>query len=110
VKIVSNASVLIGLSSIGRLSLLQERFPQGILIPEAVRREVIDEGDWGTFIKISIRDRKNPLNRRVKAQSSKGKEQRVTEPCFQPGGLQAGGKGRCMKCAEADFIGQRKRQ
>ena len=44
-KIVCNASVLIGLSSIGKLSLLRERFPQGILIPEAVRREVIDEGE-----------------------------------------------------------------
>jgi hypothetical protein len=45
VKIVSNASVLIGLSSIGKLSLLRERFPSGILIPEAVRREVVDEGE-----------------------------------------------------------------
>jgi len=45
VKIVSNASVLIDLSSIGKLSLLRERFPQGILIPEPVRREVIDEGE-----------------------------------------------------------------
>jgi len=45
VKIVSNASVLIGLSSIGKLFLVRERFPQGILIPEAVRREVIDEGE-----------------------------------------------------------------
>jgi len=49
VKTVSNASVLIGLSSIGKLSLLRERFPSGILIPEAVRREVVDEekGDQG---------------------------------------------------------------
>jgi len=45
VKIVSNSSVLIGLSSIGKLNLLRERFPQGILVPEAVRREVIDEGE-----------------------------------------------------------------
>lgn len=44
-KIVSNSSVLIGLSSIGKLSLLRERFPQGIVVPEAVRREVIDEGE-----------------------------------------------------------------
>ena len=43
-KVVSNASVLIGLSSIGKLFLVRERFPQGIWIPEAVRREVIDEG------------------------------------------------------------------
>lgn len=43
--IVSNASVLIGLSSIGKLALLSERFTQGVLIPEAVRREVVDQGE-----------------------------------------------------------------
>jgi len=43
-KVVSNASVLIALSSIGMLSLLSERFPGSILIPEAVWREVVDEG------------------------------------------------------------------
>jgi len=48
VKIVSNSSVLIGLSSIGKLNLLRETFPQGILVPEAVRREVIDEGEGRT--------------------------------------------------------------
>ena len=43
-KVISNASVLIGLSSIGMLSLLRERFPEAILVPEAVWREVVDEG------------------------------------------------------------------
>lgn len=43
-KVISNASVLIGLSSIGMLFLLRERFPEGILVPEAVWREVVDEG------------------------------------------------------------------
>ena len=43
-KVISNASVLIGLSSIGMLLLLRERFPEGILVPEAVWREVVDEG------------------------------------------------------------------
>jgi hypothetical protein len=43
-KVISNASVLIGLSSIGRLLLLRERFPEGILVPEAVWREVVPEG------------------------------------------------------------------
>ncbi len=43
-KPVSNASVLIGLSSIGMLGLLQKRFPDGILIPSAVYREVVDQG------------------------------------------------------------------
>ncbi len=43
-KVISNASVLIGLSSIGMLFLLRERFTEGILVPEAVWREVVDEG------------------------------------------------------------------
>lgn len=43
-KVISNTSVLIGLSSIGMLFLLRERFPEGILVPEAVWREVVDEG------------------------------------------------------------------
>jgi len=43
-KVISNASVLIALSSIGMLSLLRERFPESILVPEAVWREVVDEG------------------------------------------------------------------
>ena len=43
-KAISNASVLIGLSSIGRLLLLPERFPEGIVVPEAVWREVVLEG------------------------------------------------------------------
>ncbi len=43
-KVISNASVLIGRSSIGMLFLLRERFPEGILVPEAVWREVVDEG------------------------------------------------------------------
>lgn len=43
-KVVSNTSVLIGLSSIGLLQLLRDRFPEGILIPEAVWREVVVEG------------------------------------------------------------------
>lgn len=44
-KPVSNASVLIGLSSIGMLELVHERSPEGILIPIAVQREVVDEGE-----------------------------------------------------------------
>ena len=43
-KVISNASVLIGLSSIGMFFLLRERFPEAILVPEAVWREVVDEG------------------------------------------------------------------
>jgi len=43
-KAVSDSSVLIALSSIGQLALLQHRFPQGVLIPEAVWREVVEAG------------------------------------------------------------------
>ena len=42
--IVADASVLIGLSSIGQLWLLHERFSAGDLVPEAVWREVVEEG------------------------------------------------------------------
>ena len=41
---VANASVLIGLSAIDRLALLQVRFPDGIVIPDAVWQEVVEAG------------------------------------------------------------------
>jgi predicted nucleic acid-binding protein len=44
VKVVANASVLIGLSAIGQLSLLHERFPEGILVSKAVWKEVVEGG------------------------------------------------------------------
>lgn len=43
-KAVANSSVLIALSTIGRLSLLRERFPDGLLIPDAVWQEVVETG------------------------------------------------------------------
>ena len=43
-KVVADASILIGLSSIGQLALLNERFPGGVLIPPAVWREVVEQG------------------------------------------------------------------
>ncbi|MBC6481025.1 MAG: DUF3368 domain-containing protein [Hormoscilla sp. GM7CHS1pb] len=39
-KAVTNSSVLIALSTIGQLSLLHQRFPEGLLLPQAVWREV----------------------------------------------------------------------
>lgn len=42
--IVADASILIGLSMIGQLRLLYERFSEGVLIPEAVWQEVVEEG------------------------------------------------------------------
>ena len=43
-KAVANSSVLIALSAIGQLELLSRRFPEGILIPQAVWREVVETG------------------------------------------------------------------
>lgn len=43
-KVISNSSILIGLSSIAKLDLLHKRFPQGISIPEAVWQEVVETG------------------------------------------------------------------
>lgn len=43
-KVVADSSALIGLSSIGHLDLLRERFPEGILIPRAVWKEVVEQG------------------------------------------------------------------
>ena len=43
-KAVANSSVLIALSSIGQISLLHRRFPEGILIPDAVWHEVVEAG------------------------------------------------------------------
>ena len=43
-KAVSNSSVLIALSSIGQLELLNQRFPDGILLPQAVWQEVVTTG------------------------------------------------------------------
>ena len=43
-RAISNSSVLIALSSIGQLSTLTQRFPDGILIPQAVWYEVVETG------------------------------------------------------------------
>lgn len=43
-KAVSNSSVLIALSSIGQLELIKARFPSGVIIPQAVWKEVVETG------------------------------------------------------------------
>jgi predicted nucleic acid-binding protein len=43
-KAVSNSSVLIALSSIGQLELIHKRFPDGVIIPQAVWKEVVETG------------------------------------------------------------------
>lgn len=43
-KVVADASVLIGLSSIQKLGVLHERFPEGVFVPPAVWKEVVEEG------------------------------------------------------------------
>ena len=42
--VIANSSVLIGLSSIGQLELLKQRFPKGVIIPQAVWQEVVVTG------------------------------------------------------------------
>lgn len=44
-RAVTNSSVLIALSTIGQLSLLQQRFPDGVLLPQAVWTEVVETGE-----------------------------------------------------------------
>ena len=41
---VSNSSVLIALGSVDLLILLREKCPEGVVIPDAVWREVVEEG------------------------------------------------------------------
>ncbi len=43
-RAISNSSVLIALSSIGQLSILKQRFADGILIPQSVWYEVVETG------------------------------------------------------------------
>mgnify|MGYP006303019807 CR=1 FL=1 len=43
-KAVTNSSILIALSTIGRLSLLNRRFPEGVIVPRAVWQEVVETG------------------------------------------------------------------
>jgi predicted nucleic acid-binding protein len=43
-KVISNSSILIALSGIGRLELLHQRFPEGVTIPDAVWKEVVETG------------------------------------------------------------------
>lgn len=43
-RAISNSSVLIALSSIGQLPILTQRFPDGIVIPQAVWYEVVETG------------------------------------------------------------------
>jgi uncharacterized protein len=47
-KVISNSSILIGLSAIGRLELLHQRFPEGVTIPDAVWAEVVETGHGRT--------------------------------------------------------------
>ena len=44
-KAIANSSVLIALCTIGQLSLLRNRFPEGLLVPPAVWQEVVATGE-----------------------------------------------------------------
>lgn len=43
-RVVADSSTLIALAAIDRLPLLQQRFTEGILVPQAVWREVVETG------------------------------------------------------------------
>lgn len=43
-KAVANSSVLIALSTVGQVGLLPRRFIEGVLVPQAVWREVVETG------------------------------------------------------------------
>lgn len=43
-KAISNSSVLIALSSINQLPILSQRFPEGVIVPQAVWHEVVETG------------------------------------------------------------------
>jgi predicted nucleic acid-binding protein len=43
-KAISNSSVLIALSSIDQLELINQRFPDGVMIPQAVWKEFVETG------------------------------------------------------------------
>jgi len=72
-KVVSNSSILISLSSINKLSLLKKEFGE-IYIPEAVWREVVEEGkgqagaeevensDWIKTVKVKDQNLVSALN------------------------------------------------
>jgi uncharacterized protein len=47
-KVISNSSVLIALSGIGRLEILRQRFPEGVIVPDAVWVEVVETGHGRT--------------------------------------------------------------
>jgi len=47
-KVISNSSILIGLSAIGRLELLHRRFSEGVIVPDAVWQEVVETGHGRT--------------------------------------------------------------
>ncbi len=43
-KVVANSSILIALAAMEQLPLLRQRFPDGIMVPQAVWHEVVESG------------------------------------------------------------------
>ncbi len=83
--VVADASVLIGLSSIGYLHLIQEQFSGKLLIPPAVWKEVVEQGgdrpgshqvskaDW-----INVHDLKNQdISRILKMELDEGESEAI---------------------------------
>ena len=83
--VVADASVLIGLSSIGYLHLIQDQFSGKVLIPPAVWKEVVEQGgdrpgshqvskaDW-----INVHDLKNQdISRILKMELDEGESEAI---------------------------------
>ena len=83
--VVADASVLIGLSSIGYLRLVQDKFSGQVLIPPAVWKEVVEQGgdrpgshqvskaDW-----IDVQDLKNQdISRILKLELDEGESEAI---------------------------------
>lgn len=83
--VVADASVLIGLSSIGYLHLIQDQFAGKVLIPPAVWKEVVEQGgdrpgshqvskaDW-----INVHDLKNQdISRILKMELDEGESEAI---------------------------------
>lgn len=88
---MSNSSILIALSTIGQLSLLNHRFPDGILVPQAVWREVVETGNrpgaqevasalWVTVYEVTNK----PLISLLRLELDEGEAEAIALSCEQP--------------------------
>ncbi len=93
-RAISNSSILIALSSIGQLSILTQRFPDGILIPQAVWHEVVETGSGragamevaaGLNVWLSVQEVENkPLISVLQQDLDDGEAEAIALFCEQP--------------------------